>query len=210
MSLKSMGPSRAGKACRNRDRRFHHISENKIEVKLRAKKKLVKKSEYAKIKGWSPSYVSKLCSKGLIVESDGLINVVATDKRIKEAQDPAREPFKKEVKAKAKAKATTSKKDTQTGKDTQDLSYAQARTERERIKAKKEKVEYDMLMCKLVDSEEVRISAFNRARILRDVMFNIPDRISTILAAESNPRKVHQILFKEIRIVLEEQSNAKC
>ena len=174
--------------------------------------KMATKSEYAKSKGWDPSYVTKLSKKGLLVEVDGKINTVATDKRIKEAQDPAREPFRKEVKGKVKTKtkATTSKKDTKTGKDTQDLSYAQARTERERIKAKKEKVEYDLLIGKLVDSEEVRISAFNRARILRDAMFNIPDRISTILAAESNPRKVHQILLKEIRIALEGQSNAKC
>ena len=178
------------------------------------KVKLLSKSEYAKVRGCHHTYITKLSKKGLLVEVDGKIDTEATDKRIKEAQDPAREPFKKEVKGKGKgkgkAKATTSKKDTQTGKDTQDLSYAQARTERERIKAKKEKVEYDLLIGKLVDSEEVRISAFNRARILRDAMFNIPDRISTILAAESNPRKVHQILFKEIRIALEGQSNAKC
>ncbi len=172
------------------------------------KVKLLSKSEYARLKGWHHTYITKLSKKGLLIEVDGKIDVAATDKRIKEAQDPAREPFRKEVKGKrkGKGKAVT----TGTDKDTQELSYHQARTERERIKAKREKVEYDLIIGKVVDSEEVRISAFNRARILRDAMFNIPDRIASILAAEVNPRKVHQILFKEIRTALEEQSNAKC
>ena len=170
--------------------------------------KMATKSEYAKSKDWDPSYVTKLSKKGLLVEVDGKIDTDATDKRIKDAGDPARTPFKKQNKGKGRAMST--KKAAGLTQDTKDLSYNQARTERERIKAKREKVEYDTLIGKVVDSEEVRISAFSRARTLRDAMFNIPDRLASILAAETNPRKVHQILFKEIRTVLEEQSNAKC
>lgn len=172
------------------------------------KAKPISKSEYAKARGWNRSYITKLSKKGLLVEVDGKINVGATDKRIKEAQDPAREPFRKEVKGNGKVKAT--RKNTGPNQEAGDLSYNQARTERERIKAKREKIEYDLLIGKMVDSEEVRIAAFNRGRALRDAIFNIPDRISPILAAETDPRKVHQILFKELRVALEEQSNVKC
>lgn len=170
--------------------------------------KLLSKAEYAKYKGWGKPYITKLHQKGLIVEVDGKIDIAATDKRISEAQDPARDPFRKQVKG--SSKAVTAKKPVKASKDTSDLSYHDARTLRERIKAKKEQVEYDLLIGKLVDSEDVKIAAFNRGRALRDSILNIPDRISPILAAETDTRKVHQILFKELRTALEGQSNVKC
>src|SRR3972149_9208724 len=119
--------------------------------------KMATKSEYAKSKGWDPSYVTKLSRKGLLVEVDGKINTVATDKRIKEAQDPARDRFRKEIKGNGRVKTT--KKDIEPNEGAGDLSYNQARTERERIKAKKEKIENDTLIGKLLDSEGVELSA---------------------------------------------------
>lgn len=173
------------------------------------KVKLLSKSEYAKAKGWHHSYITKLSKKGMLVEVDGKIDVLATDKRLREAQDPARDHVRKQIKGngKVKAKRKNKRQDQSPG----ELSYHQARTERERIKAKREQAEYDLFIGKLVDSEEVRISAFNRGRILRDNILNVPERIAPILAAETDPRKVHQILFKELRSALEEESNAnKC
>ena len=61
-------------------------------------------------------------------------------------------------------------------------------------------------LSKLVDADEMKAVAFNKARVVRDGLLNIPDRIAAVLAAETDPRKVHQILTAEIRTVLEELS----
>ena len=59
---------------------------------------------------------------------------------------------------------------------------------------------------KYVDADEVKVAAFNKARIVRDGLLNIPDRLAALLAAESDEHKVHKLLASEIRAVLEEQS----
>ena len=52
----------------------------------------------------------------------------------------------------------------------------------------------------------MRIAAFRRARIVRDGMLNLPDRVAAVLAAETDVAKVHEVLSKEIRLILEEIS----
>ncbi len=59
---------------------------------------------------------------------------------------------------------------------------------------------------KYVDADEVKVAAFNKARIVRDGLLNIPGRMASLLAAESNEHKVHELLAHEIRAVLEELS----
>ena len=54
----------------------------------------------------------------------------------------------------------------------------------------------------------MRIAAFRRARIVRDGMLNLPDRLAAILAAEHDTTKVHTLMTTEIRTVLVELSDA--
>ena len=57
---------------------------------------------------------------------------------------------------------------------------------------------------KYVDADEVKVAAFNRARVVRDALLNIPDRLAGVIAAESDAQKVHAMLATEIRQALEE------
>ena len=50
---------------------------------------------------------------------------------------------------------------------------------------------------------DVKDAAFSRARQVRDALLNIPDRISSILAAETDHDRTRDILVAEIRQVLE-------
>jgi hypothetical protein len=50
---------------------------------------------------------------------------------------------------------------------------------------------------------DVKDAAFSRARQIRDALLNIPDRISSILAAESDHDRTREILTTEIRQALE-------
>ena len=59
---------------------------------------------------------------------------------------------------------------------------------------------------KYVDADDVRVAAFNKARVVRDGLLNIPDRLSAVLATESDPARVHELLAAEIRTALEELS----
>lgn len=157
------------------------------------KSRLVSQSEYARRKGVSKQFISRLIQKGVISLTDGKIDPMQADKQFKNAKDPARDGLRK---SDSKIKKGTS-------------SYWEARTAREQTRAKRERLEYEKAIGQVVDAEEVRLAAFNCGRALRDAIFNLPDRLSPILAAETDPRKVNQILHKELRTALEEQVNVK-
>ena len=61
----------------------------------------------------------------------------------------------------------------------------------------------------LVLKESVVKEIFAMFRTARDKMFNIPDRVSGILAAESDQLAIHAILTKEIHQICLELSNAE-
>lgn len=56
---------------------------------------------------------------------------------------------------------------------------------------------------KFVSVQIVLDAAFTMFRHTRDAMMNIPDRIAEIVAAETNPVKVREILTTELRQSLE-------
>lgn len=171
-------------------------------VKKNSKIQIVSKSDYAKLRGWKPSYVTKISRKGLTVEVDGKIDVAATDRRLAEAKDPARDPFRK--KGKAMTPKSPRKAKGKSGEVTEDSTYHEARTERERWKAKASKLEYGRMEGKLVDVDQVRTEGFSQGRKVRDVIMNVPDRVSSILAAETDTRRVCDILRKALREAIEE------
>ena len=88
------------------------------------------------------------------------------------------------------------------------LEYARARAVRETYQARLAKIDFEERTEKLVSADEVRVTSFNRFRQFRDGMLNIPDRLAAVLAAEKNPRQVHELLATEIRKALTEFSDA--
>ena len=87
------------------------------------------------------------------------------------------------------------------------LEYSKARAVRESYLARLAKIDFEERTEKLVSADEVRVTSFNRFRQFRDGMLNIPDRLAAVLAAESNPRQVHELLATEIRKALTEFSD---
>lgn len=86
----------------------------------------------------------------------------------------------------------------------QPISYAEARAQHERFKARLAQLELEEREKKLVQADEVTREAFRVARQVRDAMLNIADRVAAELAAETNQFKVHQRLTQEIRRALED------
>lgn len=56
----------------------------------------------------------------------------------------------------------------------------------------------------LVRRDEVRKAAFDKARIARNALLAIPDRLAPLVAAETDPTKVHALLAAELRRVCAE------
>ena len=88
--------------------------------------------------------------------------------------------------------------------DGQPITYAEARAQHERFKARLAQLELEQREGKLVEADVVKREAFRTARLVRDALLNLPDRVAGELAAESNQFKIHQRLTSEIRRALED------
>lgn len=86
-------------------------------------------------------------------------------------------------------------------------SLAASKAKRESFMAELARLEYEQKAGQLVPIEEVKKEAFRTARIVRDTILNIPDRLAAELAAESNQFTVHKRLTEELRKALEELGN---
>jgi hypothetical protein len=87
------------------------------------------------------------------------------------------------------------------------LEYSRARAVRETYLAKMSKIDYDERSNNLVSRQEMEVAAFNKYRTFRDNILNIADRVSAVLAAESDPANVHKILSMELRKALQEDDD---
>ena len=88
-------------------------------------------------------------------------------------------------------------------------SYAQSRAVRELYMARLAKLDYEERTGKLVDAAEMAKAAFDDSRVVRDRLLTIPDRISSLIAAETDERRVHNLLTVEIREALMDLSNPR-
>lgn len=52
---------------------------------------------------------------------------------------------------------------------------------------------------KYVDTDEVKVAAFNKGRIVRDNLLNVAGRLAAVVAAESNERRCFELIDGEIR-----------
>ena len=81
-------------------------------------------------------------------------------------------------------------------------SFAEAQAEKECYKAKLAKLEYEEKIGRLVDRESVEREAFHVARVVRDAMMSIPDRLAGLVTAEGDQVKNHAVLTQEILAAL--------
>ena len=83
-------------------------------------------------------------------------------------------------------------------------SYREATTWKIRYEALQKQHDYEISIGKYVLADDVKAAAFNKARTIRDMLLNIPSKLSPVLAAESDNEQVYALLNDEIRLVLEE------
>ncbi len=87
------------------------------------------------------------------------------------------------------------------------ISYHRSRAIREDYNAKLTQLQFERESGKLIPIEEVKTSAFNAGRRVRDRLLNIPDRIAPQLVGKTNIFEIKNILKSELTKILEELSS---
>jgi hypothetical protein len=161
---------------------------------------------YARQRGVSDTAVHKAIKSGRITpEPDGTINPVKANAAWNRNSDPAQQrkqtpspppktrpqPIQPAVQKPSLPKAS--------GPD-----FQTSRAVKETYAAKMAMLDFEERTKGLISTDEVRVSAFNLARRVRDRLQLIPHRLAAVLAAEMIAEEVEKILEKEIRKALEE------
>lgn len=174
----------------------------------------VKVAEYAKHRGIAERSVRRYLADGLIPAAARtlkgrrlFIDQGKADKALGKSITTRRQLLEGNAPPAATGKAKSGQGTLATEKaETDGLSFHDARTIAQQHKAALLKIELDEKAGRLVEAEQVKIAAFNKSRQVRDALLNIPDRISPILAAETDELRVAEILNQEIKAALEELS----
>jgi phage terminase Nu1 subunit (DNA packaging protein) len=161
----------------------------------------VNSAEFAESQGFSRPYVTKLVQQGVIVrDANGEIDKDAAVA----ALAARREPAKALRRGRAPKNGDISGLSTIGPQGCEALSTlmlkSRIRTEVER--GKLAELDRKQREGELVERSDVEEAAFSNARRVRDALMNIPARVASLYAAETDPQKIHQNLEDEIRTVL--------
>jgi hypothetical protein len=86
-------------------------------------------------------------------------------------------------------------------------SYAQSRAIKEAYHARLAKLSYEEKTASLVKIDSVKVAWFNVLRVLRDRALNLPDRLAPLLAAETDPKRVRDLLDTDLRQMLSDAAD---
>ena len=174
---------------------------------------------YARHRGVSLRAVQKAIASGRIsARADGLVDAPTADascaRNTAPRPIPAAKPAKRPVIVPTPEGAHHHAEPRQAAREPVEppklesgLEYSKARAVKESYLARLAKIDFEERTEKLVSRDEMKVAAFNRYRTFRDGMLNIPDRLAAVLAAESDPRRTHELLSTEIRKALTEFSD---
>lgn len=165
--------------------------------------KLLTQKDYAARRGVSKQYIGELVRKGVLPLKDGLIDPAMADAILEARREPARPQRRNQKEQTNQTEFSPPAQRTVTTAELPTL-LLKTRIKSETEKAKLLEIKAKVEAGKFVDVDEVKSAAYRRGRIVRDNLLSIPDRFDAILAAETDRRKVHQILTDELTRVLDE------
>ena len=160
--------------------------------------KLITQSEWARRRGFSRQYVNKLINQGKIRLVDGMIaedqaqsQITPVNSVINSHRDPSLPLYR-----------TCESTYKNTGNINELLARARLKNEIEKGKILEAKAKAEI--SKLESAEKVRKSAFVKARIVRDKVLDVADRVSETFATIDDSSRIREILEKELRNATEE------
>lgn len=177
----------------------------------------VTKSAFAKIYGCGLSYITKLKDLNRLVLSDDgkLVNVEASLRMIESTGDPSKlgvrerwEAYRDgrtldDVPAAAPAAEPVPAQGKRAMSSDNGSAYHQARTEKEQIEAQLKGIELRKLQGQIAEVAPILKAVHDTHAAARSALLQMPDRLSQMLAPESDPLKVHEMLRQECERVCE-------
>lgn len=151
------------------------------------------------MRGVSRQSVNELVSRGILTLHDGKLNVEEADAACLERLDPARSAV---LNAVGRPDADTFDPDADST-----ATYQAARAMREGYEARIAKLEFLEKKGELVDAGQIENAFREIGREVREKLMNLSPRLSPMLAAETDPRKIDQMLTVDIRRICDDLAN---
>jgi hypothetical protein len=145
--------------------------------------RLMTQAEYARHRGKSRQYISRLAKAGVLVMRAGKVDVASSDAVLDDRPEPVSERVTSSPAEVAPAGTT----------------FAQAKTADMVFKAKLRKMEYDVRMGKLVEAELVKQRWSAVLRLIVDRILAWPNRLAPEVAALTDERQVREAILREAR-----------
>jgi hypothetical protein len=168
----------------------------------------VSKAVYAQMRGISKQAVHKACREGRLtaaIHPDGKLDVELADQLWAANTNPVVGWHSTMKQRQKKLKEDVVEKAIAVGIDPNAVpTLLESKTVEAAFRAKLAQIEYEEKIGKLVPVESVKKEAFRLARIVRDSMFGIADRIAAEIAGISDPFLIHKKLSDEIRTAIAE------
>jgi hypothetical protein len=155
---------------------------------------------YARHRGVAESAVRKAIKQGRVSKGkNGKINPKIADKEWSQNSDPA------QIKTTFIEEKPDYSQNSIPGAAS-GPSYQQSRAIKEAYGAKLLRLQFEKESKKLISVDDVKVAAFNTARMTRDRILNIPDRVIPQLVGKTNIFEMKEILKAELIKALEELS----
>jgi len=148
--------------------------------------RLMSQAEYARHRGKSRQYISRLAKAGVLVMRGGKVDAAASDAVLDDRPEPVSERI-----VSAPAEVTPS-----------GATFAQAKTADMVFKAKLRKMEYDVRIGKLVEAELVKQRWSAIYRLIVDRILAWPNRLAPEVAALTDERQVREAILREVRALV--------
>lgn len=180
---------------------------------------VLSKSDFARKINRSHQYVSSLIKKGLIVltKENGreMVEVEASLSKIAANADPANNPATTMPRADGRTKASVgmairqngtpiAEPDPMSGQSSTTAQYQKSRAVKESYAARLRKVEFEEKMGMIVHKEGIEKASFGVARILREKLKAVPNRLAPKVTVVTDQKENFIILTEEMEGVIRE------
>lgn len=162
----------------------------------------VSRSEFARLRGIKPSYVTQLAREGRLVLSDDgrRVKVSESIARIEATRDPSKQAV---ADRHAAARAQREPKvDAPENIEVIDPSYQNARAKREHFAAEREELRYRQEAGELMVAAEVEGALADVLTVLRNKLETWPDTLAPQLAPIADEQQIRARLADEVEIAL--------
>jgi hypothetical protein len=170
--------------------------------------KTASRAEYARMRGVTRQAVDAAVKSGRIADAvtdNGKLDVALADELWAANTNPVRGDHLRIRKTRKNTQEELIEAAMEIGVDPDALpSISESQTLKLAYQAKLAQLEYEEKTAKLVDAEDMKKRAFRVARVTRDAMMAIPDRVAAEFAGMTDAFAIHGKLTDEIRAAISE------